>query len=344
MKKYLLSLLGISTLGLGASAQSWTSANEPTMDASTILYLVDTTSANYASLIGASQTWDYSAVGGYVDNSRIVSVSDAVDFADDFPDATHMLLIPGFMNTAYTYEGFAGQKMAHGYQFEIPDLGPVTFVFNDLQQMLEFPMSLGTMFTDDMQGTFTIFDEDNEAEGTTWVTADGTGTLVLANDVSHTGVLRIHTVDTLYADVVLSAIPITTSVTIVRETFDYVKPGSSSFPLFSHATLKILSPIIGEIKISFVLSSENPIEFASIDNLDLSEVHVYPNPSNGLFTVGLGTQEASVTVIDVTGRVVFESSNSLNDVHVDLRKEMAGVYFVNIVRNGITTVEKVIIK
>ncbi len=344
MKKYLLSLLGILTLGLGASAQTWTSSNEPIIDASTILYLVDTTSANYASMTGADQTWDYSGIGGYEENTRIVSVTDADDFSDDFPDATHMLLIPGFMNTAYTYEGFAGQKMAHGYQFELPDLGEVTFIFNDLQQMLEFPMSLGSTFTDDMEGSFTIFDEANDAEGTTWVTADGTGTLVLANDVSHTGVLRIHTIDTLYADVILSAIPIPTSVTIVRETFDYVKPGSSSFPLFSHATLKVLNVFIGEIKISVVLSSENPVDFASIDNAGLSEVRVYPNPSNGMFSVSFGAQEASVTVVDVTGRVVFESHNSLNEVQVDLSKEMSGVYFVNIIRNGITTVEKVIIK
>ncbi len=342
MKKHLLSLIGISTLGLSVSAQTWTSANEPDIDASTILYLVDTTSANYASMTGADQTWDYSALGAYEDNTRIVSVTDTDDFSDDFPDATHMLLIPGFMNTAYTYEGFAGQKMVHGYKFELPDFGEVTFIFTDLQQMLEFPMSLGSTFTDDMEGTFTLFDEVNSAEGTTWVTADGTGTLLLANDVSHTGVLRIRTIDTLYADIVISGFP--ASVTIVRETFDYVKPGSSSFPLFSHATLKVLNPLIGEIKISFVLSSENPQDFVNIDNSELSEVRVFPNPSNGMFTVDFGAQEASVTVIDVTGRVVFESLNALNEVQVDLSAEMAGVYFVNIIRNGITTVEKVIIK
>jgi hypothetical protein len=307
------------------------------------MFLVDTTAANLGNITGSGQTWDFSALSGYVDNTRILSVIDPTGNVS-FPNASHMLMIPGFVNTAYTYEEGTNDKLAHGYQFELPDLGEVTFVFSDLQKMLQFPTDLGTTFTDNMSGTLTIFEEDNQAEGQTWVTADGTGTLLLANGISHTNVLRIHTLDTLYADITLSILPIPTSVTIVRETFDYVKAGSSDFSLFTHATLKILNPIIGEIKVVVVLSSENPTTFVNIENVDFDAVLVYPNPSNGLFTINLGADEASVSVIDLAGRVVFESHNALNDIQVDLSKEMAGVYYVNIIRNGITTVEKVIIK
>lgn len=330
-------------MSFGLFGQTWDFSNEPSIEATTTMFLVDTTAANLGNVSGSGQTWDFSGLSGYVDNTRILSVIDPTGNLS-FPNASHMLMIPGFVNTAYTYEEGTNDKLAHGYQFELPDLGEVTFVFSDLQKMLQFPTDLGTTFTDNMSGTLTIFDEDNQAEGQTWVTADGTGTLLLANGISHTNVLRIHTLDTLYADITLSILPIPTSVTIVRETFDYVKAGSSDFSLFTHATLKILNPIIGEIKVVVVLSSENPTTFVNIENVDFDAVLVYPNPSNGLFTINLGADEASVSVIDLAGRVVFESLNAVNDLNVDLSKEMAGVYYVNIIRNGITTVEKVIIK
>jgi hypothetical protein len=211
--------------------------------------------------------------------------------------------------------------------------------------MLQFPTTLGTTFTDNMSGTLTIFDEDNQAEGQTWVTADGTGTLILANGVQHTNVLRIQTLDTLYADITLTILPVPTSVTIVRETFDYVKDGTSDFSLFTHASLKILNPIIGEIKITVVLSSENPTVFANIDNNTIAAVQVYPNPSNGVFTVSNNDAiEATVSVVDVIGRVVFVAAPSNENIQVDLSQELPGIYFVQVVRAGITTVEKVIIK
>lgn len=344
MKKKLFTLLGISAFSFGAFAQTWQFANEPTIDATRTMYLVDTTSVNLASQTGANQTWNFSLLAGYEENMRVLSVTDAEDFPS-FPDATHMLLIPGFMNTAFVYADGSNDKLAHGYQFELPDLGEVTFVFTDFQKMMEFPTSLGTTFTDNMSGTFTIFDEDNDAEGQTWVTADATGTLVLANDVTHTDVLRIHTIDTLYAEVVLSILPIPTSVTIVRETFDYVKSSTSSFPLFTHATMKILNPLIGQVKVAVVLSAENPSTFVNIGNAAANEALVFPNPSGGVFTVKTGNVDASsVSVVDVTGRVVFATTNASNQIQVDLSQELPGIYFVNIVRGGITTVEKVIIK
>jgi hypothetical protein len=344
MKKNLSTLILVITLSLNGFTQFWQLTNEPAIGAIKNMYLVDTTAASLGNIVGVNQTWDFSALAAYEENLRVVSITDADDFPN-FPNASHMLLIPGFMNTAYSYAAGTNDKMSHGYQFELPDIGEVIFMFDDFQKMLQFPSAFGATFTDNMSGTFTIFDEENDADGQTWVTADGTGTLILANGISHSEVLRIRTIDTLYADIVLSFLPIPTSVTIVRESYDYVKPGNSSFPLFTHATLKVLNAIIGQIKISVVLSSENPTNFVSIENAELSKSLVYPNPSNGVFTVQTGSVDASsVTIADVTGRVVFESQSTSNQIQVDLTDELPGIYFVNIIRDGIKTVEKVIIK
>jgi hypothetical protein len=94
-----------------------------------------------------------------------------------------------------------------------------------------------------------------------------------------------------------------------------------------------------------VLSSENPTVFANIDNNTIAAVQVYPNPSNGVFTVSNNDAiEATVSVVDVIGRVVFVAAPSNENIQVDLSQELPGIYFVQVVRAGITTVEKVIIK
>jgi hypothetical protein len=343
MKKRLFTLFGMIALSGAAFSQTWSFSNEPTVGTSTIMYLVDTTSSNYSTLTGANQTWNYSTLAGYEDNSRIVSVEDASE-SEVFPNASLLLNIPGFMQTFYEYAEGTNDKMAHGYVFEVPGFGEARITFSDLAKMLEFPTATGTSFTDAVSGILTIMDEDNTIEGNTWVSVDGTGTLQLANGVSHTNVMRIYTLDTLYSEITLSGLPIPVNVTIVRQTYDYVKPGASNFPLFTHSTLLVLSPL-GTIKIGVVLSTENPTTFVNIENETQNNLVVYPNPTNGLFTVNTGNLEASsVSVVDITGRVVFESNVASSQIHVDLTQELAGIYFVNIVRAGITTVEKVIIK
>lgn len=345
MKKKLLFSGALFCLAFASSAQTWQFTDEPQEGDTGTRYLVDTTSVNYADLSGAGQTWDYSMLGGYVDNTRVLSVTDADLYSDLFPDATHMQLIPGFINIAYNYEA-NNDKIAHGYEFELPDLGIVQFIFDQKPKMLEFPMSLGTSFEDELSGTLVLFDEDNDAEGTTFVLADGTGTLKLANDVEHTNVLRINTIDTIYADIALAGLPFPTSATIVRHQFDYVKAGESEFPLFTHATLTVINPIIGQIKISVVLSAENPVGFANTDVYAQEELLIYPNPNAGVFALQLpiNTEEARLKIMDVAGVVVFDKSNYSDQESIDLTDFPSGLYFATVEQSGFTQTVKLIKK
>jgi len=335
MNKTIFTLGALICFTLQATSQTWNFSNEPQEDTNSTLYLVDTTSTNYSSLTGANQTWDYSMLGGYLDNTRNLSVTNADLYMDIFPNAAHVLSIPGFMNTAYVYET-NNDKFAHGFEFELPDLGIVQFILEDFQKQLQFPMTLGDAFEDNFTGTLVLLDEPNAAEGSTWVSADATGTLLLANDVSHTNVLRIHSLDTIYADIVLSGLPIPTSATIIREQFDYLKPGTSNFPLFTHATLTVLNPLIGQIKIGVVLSSENPTFFVNTPDYLIAATQVYPNPSLGIFSIQLPNvnEQAHVVVTDLAGSVVFENPQFDNNQHIDLNTNPAGVYFVNIRQKG----------
>ena len=59
---------------------------------------------------------------------------------------------------------------------------------------------------------------------------------------------------------------------------------------------------------------------------------VYPNPTTGIITVQLHIAVSSMTVTDVTGRIVREhAEQSASAVTIDLNKEANGVYFLNII-------------
>ena len=64
-------------------------------------------------------------------------------------------------------------------------------------------------------------------------------------------------------------------------------------------------------------------------------VSVAPNPNNGEFTISLSNYTGSIRVdiVDVTGRLVYQGHQSMvvtSEIDVDLTREGAGVYFVNI--------------
>ncbi|MCC6372369.1 MAG: T9SS type A sorting domain-containing protein, partial [Bacteroidia bacterium] len=72
-------------------------------------------------------------------------------------------------------------------------------------------------------------------------------------------------------------------------------------------------------------------------------VGVYPNPNNGEFTVELKNGLISnIVVTDVTGRVVLNSKTDSDKVNVNLNTFANGVYYVQVVSEGNSSVVKVV--
>jgi hypothetical protein len=86
-------------------------------------------------------------------------------------------------------------------------------------------------------------------------------------------------------------------------------------------------------------------------NNDNAKMRMFPNPSNGQFTIQIGGAEAKdamVKIVDVVGNVTYENKidNSTNAIErkIDLSNAAKGVYFVT-VENGTTRfVNKIVIK
>ncbi len=70
---------------------------------------------------------------------------------------------------------------------------------------------------------------------------------------------------------------------------------------------------------------------------------IYPNPNNGQFIVELATGSV-VSIVDVTGRVVFSQQLNAGRNTIELGNQSNGVYMVQVVHNGQQTVQRLIIQ
>jgi hypothetical protein len=87
------------------------------------------------------------------------------------------------------------------------------------------------------------------------------------------------------------------------------------------------------------------------DNKSLvNNFQVYPNPSNGLFTIDLTTQKEedfNLTVRDVQGKLIYEEQIEVNGKYrddLDLNELAKGVYYLQIQNDEAVKVEKLIIQ
>lgn len=77
----------------------------------------------------------------------------------------------------------------------------------------------------------------------------------------------------------------------------------------------------------------------SKDNL---QVALYPNPAKG-YTMLKGLENAHVSVFDMTGRVVYNTTSSEESLNIDLSRFTAGTYMVRIEQNGATAHKKLVV-
>ena len=73
-------------------------------------------------------------------------------------------------------------------------------------------------------------------------------------------------------------------------------------------------------------------------------VSIYPNPTNGMVNINLGSNNSTVnySISSIEGKVVETGKTSTNSITVDLSDESKGVYFIRINTENISTVYKLI--
>lgn len=344
MKKRVLLLSTLVALTGVTQAQTWSFSDEATIGDAIQMFVVDSNAVNYSASTGSAQTWDYSQLGGYTSNDKVIDVLDASasQYASSFPSSALNMIIPEYMEMFYTTN--ASEKQGQGFVLNIDGVGEAIIEFNtNNQHLMNYPMSLGSSLNDAFEGTLEIMGNPSPASGETWVEADGTGTLLLANSTSHTDVIRVKTIDTIYTSITVG-VPM--PVTIAREQYDYYKSGTSTFPLFSHSRFDVISAVYN-VSFGVVLSSVNPSATVGIQDTKISETtfNIFPNPSNGNFTVSLpSTEDARIQIIDAVGNIVKTILPVSTETVVSLATEANGVYFVKASANGDSKTMKLIVR
>ena len=88
----------------------------------------------------------------------------------------------------------------------------------------------------------------------------------------------------------------------------------------------------------------------SVDNVISGEFNVYPNPTNGVFTVELNNIKADdykISVTNVLGQEIYASTKEISTLiseKIDLSDLRKGVYMLEVSNSESTITEKIIVE
>lgn len=341
MKKQLLFIAAL--LVGGASYAQFTTDTEAEVGTGTTLYVVDSAAVNYSAVTGDGVTWDYSQVAGYDNLVRLVTMLDPASTTNgaSFPNATHALEIENFLTTYTAVDG--NLKQTHGFEFSDPNFGTVVAVMDEPASVMEFPFDLDDVIVDDYTGTTELPQiGPSTLEGNLVATVDGRGTLLLANGVEYSNVIRYKIQDTTLIDANLFV------AELVREQYEYYDLSSSKFPLFIHSTGVLQADGLGELtNFNLVMSVEDPEALVNVSTVDLAKALVYPNPASDVLNLKLPqTPDANTTatLVDALGRTVFTETVTAAQTQLDVNGLRKGVYFLKVAAGSSNTTQRVIIK
>ncbi len=84
----------------------------------------------------------------------------------------------------------------------------------------------------------------------------------------------------------------------------------------------------------------------SINDLsNYNEFNVYPNPSNGVFSIdfNLIKEKASISIVTILGEEIYREQLSSNHASINLSNLAKGIYFLNLINGSHNSVQKIII-
>lgn len=337
MKK---NLLIASLLLSGVATAQFTQSNEPAIGANQAMYELEATADPYANATGAGQTWDYSSYFGLDNSPRTLSITTAAadPNGSDFPNAQKAISIQGFITTFISSTASARSSEGFSYDSGDPLFGTVNVVLeSDNGLLMNYPMALSNSLVDVYSGTAYTGSGNFPTTGNSASVVDGEGTLILNGSTTYTGVLRYKLIDSAEANAGLLG-----PVQIIRTQYEYYKLSSNqNMPLFIHSTLEL--SIVPDPTV-IVLSSATPDGFLGVNTNELASITVYPNPATETISVNGLTADAQLTLVDAQGKTVASKAVEAGFASMDINAVNAGVYFLHVTSNDLTTVERVIVK
>ncbi len=92
-----------------------------------------------------------------------------------------------------------------------------------------------------------------------------------------------------------------------------------------------------------IMNSAMASQQLSSASFEVAKIKVFPNPSNGIFTIDT-TLPTEINVVDVTGKEVYKASNITNQSSINVSSLQKGVYLLKMKNELGEQTEKIIIK
>jgi hypothetical protein len=289
---------------------------------------------------GQGQTWNFASLvmdTAVVTNAYVSPIG--TPGASSFPAAT----VAQFGDSTYTYFRVTPNKTeALGIFSQASGLVTGVQVFSNPATFMAYPLSLNQTFVD--TGAFTVSLGPGLSLTITLnqnAIADGTGTLILPSG-TFSNVLRIKNIITNTTSSLFG------NSTSVEENYSWYDP-ATKFPLFVVSTTTDNSG--GATTVSHSVNMRvNNIGSGLEKNTSMVGTHIFPNPAqvNGALTVRTeGRGLSRILVYDVLGKRVFEDQQAQTNSRVysiGTQGWMPGVYLVQVVQDGKTSSEKVVLE
>lgn len=78
-------------------------------------------------------------------------------------------------------------------------------------------------------------------------------------------------------------------------------------------------------------------------DLNVSEIRIYPNPTNGIITVQ-GKEIQTVEIINISGQIINQLRTNTEEFIIDMSEQPAGIYIVKIETNKGILAKRIILR
>lgn len=341
MKKTLL-LFSVLSLSL-ANAQTITVDDTLSTGDVMYFYAADTAVTNYNSITGAGVTWDYSTLayenvaGETTSKDTVIDITNS-SYATNYPDADYHDQFNGGVQTFLS--NTPDSIITHGFVFENGTNEYIIRYNVDPLKSAEFPMALGSSYTDLIDGDAVLPTVGTVAlSGSATISADGTGTMLLGG-MTYTDVIRVKTVENL-----AGTVPLVGAVSVTRTSYVYYSTSTSDMPIFIHGQIFADLGQAGTIDLKTVWSKDMLNGFAGVEE-ELSiqpELVVYPNPATTSLTIE-SNNATELRIYNAIGKEVIFIATPASTEQVDLSNLSTGIYFVQVKNGQQLITKKLVIK
>ncbi len=213
---------------------------------------------------GANVTWDFSGIQATEDDTLMMRAvtPQSTGISSSFPGATVAIADP---DDYYYFLKAENNKLIEMGTGESSDVMPLS----DTKELLRFPLTFGTTFTDTYSGSAGDLLFSVDIDGKVTVTADAYGTLITPSGTFN-NVLRIVTIDS--STTIFSGFGFTDTTSEVTTSYVWYQAGEH-WPLLS---INIFEDDMGNYFNGFFLYKEAPS--AIFDKQRALQLNAYPNP------------------------------------------------------------------